>query len=74
MDSDPDKQHTPSDILMRCLEEFGEDEPIEVAVIYRTKSGDLAWSTDITVHSHFVGLLRMTEFWFLEDRKLRDKK
>lgn len=58
-------QRTPTQILIRCMEDFGDDEPLEVIVVYRTKGGDLVWSSNIVPDSHFVGMLRMTEFYFL---------
>jgi hypothetical protein len=60
---------TPTTVLMSCLEDFGEDEPVCAVVIYRTKSGDLAWSSSTVVHSEFVGMLEMAKFWFLEKRR-----
>ena len=58
------KPPTPTEVLIRCMEDFGNDEPEQVVVIYRTKKGDLAWSS-----AYFLGMLRMTEFYFLENRR-----
>ena len=63
------KTRTPSDILFECLQDFGEDEPVEVIVIYRTQQGDLAWASNIEAHSHFLGVLKYAEFCFLENRR-----
>ena len=67
------KARTPSDILFECLQDFGRDEPLEVIVIYRTQGGDLAWSSNINVHSHFLGVLKYAEFCFLEVRRNEQK-
>jgi hypothetical protein len=60
---------TPTEVLIKCLEDFGTDEPEEVVVIYKTKSGELAWWSNELPHTHFMGLLEMCKFWFLENRK-----
>jgi hypothetical protein len=64
---------TPTQVLIDCMEDFGTDEPLEVLVIYRTKGGDLAWQTDQEDHSHVLGMLEMTKFWFLENRRKEEK-
>lgn len=69
MEEQETKPQSPTEVLIHCLENFGEDEPLEVIVLYRTKSGDMAWSSNIEPNSHFVGMLRMTEFYFLEKRR-----
>lgn len=63
------KPQTPTEVLIRCMEDFGEDEPEEVIVLYRSKKGGMAWYSNIQPTAHFVGMLRMTEFYFLEKRK-----
>jgi hypothetical protein len=68
------KTRTPSDVLFTCLQDFGQDEPLEVVVIYRTQGGDLAWSSNINVHSHFLGVLKYAEFCFLEARRNEHKE
>lgn len=69
MEEQEPQQKTPTEILIRCMEDFGEDEPLEVIVLYRTKNGTTAWSSNIGPNAHFVGMLRMTEFYFLEKRR-----
>lgn len=39
-----DKNRTPSETLMHCLEDFGIDEPTKVVVLYLTQGGDICWS------------------------------
>jgi hypothetical protein len=72
VDEQSDTKRSPSQVLIDCLEDFGNDEPLEVVVTYRTKSGDLAWQTNIDANSHFIGLLRLTEIWYLEKVKSRN--
>jgi hypothetical protein len=57
---------------MDCLEDFGRDEPVSVLVIYQTSGGDLVWKTDQTKHSHFIGMLEMTKFYYLESRRIKE--
>lgn len=63
------KPPTPTEVLIRCMEDFGNDEPEQVVVIYRTKKGDLAWFSNDLSSAYFLGMLRMTEFYFLENRR-----
>ncbi len=63
------KPRTPSQVLIDCLESFGEDEPEEVVVICRTGGGQLAWYSNGLSHCHFMGMVEMCKFWFLENRK-----
>ena len=51
------ENRTPTETLMACLESFGEDEPLEVIVVYSTQSGDLCWSCSSSVYSHKIGML-----------------
>lgn len=48
---------TPTQVLMNCLEEFGESEAKEVIVVYTNTQGDLCWhcSSDSIVKK--LGLL-----------------
>jgi len=71
MEAQTESPPTPTQVLIHCLEDFGQDEPLEVIVIYRTSGGDLAWSSNLSPDSHFIGMLRMAEFHFFERRKNR---
>jgi hypothetical protein len=52
------KERTPSDTLISCLEDFGEDEPKKVIVLYTTKGGDLCWSVSgPDTYTETVGIL-----------------
>lgn len=50
---------SPSETLMKCLEDFGDDEPKQVLVIYVTESGDLAWSCSADSTTAKLGMLEM---------------
>jgi len=63
------EKSTPSEVLMKCLEDFGQDEPEEVVVVYRTSGGELVWASNALSHTHFMGLLEMAKFWYLEKRR-----
>lgn len=69
MEEQAAKQRTPTEVLLQCMEDFGEDEPVDVVVLWRTKGGTMSWASNILPNAHFVGMLRMTEFYFLEKRK-----
>lgn len=69
MEEQERKPRTPTEVLVRCMEDFGDDEPLETIVIWRSKSGAMSWASNIEPNSHFIGTLRMTEFYFLEKRK-----
>jgi hypothetical protein len=56
---------SPTQVLIDCMEDFGNDEPTEIVVIYKTQNGDLAWSSNQLENSHFLGMLEMAKFWFL---------
>ncbi len=38
-------KRTPTETLMRCLEEFGECEAVNCMVIWTDVAGDIAWSS-----------------------------
>jgi hypothetical protein len=68
------KTRTPTDTLMECLESFGEDEPVNVIVVYTTKNGDIAWHTSSSTFSQKLGLLEAAKFWVQENmREERNK-
>lgn len=49
---------TPSETLISCLEDFGDDEPDNVLVIYTTKGGDICWSANGPYkYSVMIGML-----------------
>lgn len=58
---------TATEILMTCLEDFGEDEPENVIVVWNTKSGDMAWLSNIRFTSAKVGLLELAKSHVLND-------
>ena len=52
---------------MHVMEEFGEDEPKEVMVLWTTKSGDLAWCSTADSISQKIGMLEFAKAFILAD-------
>ena len=64
------QERTASELLIHCLEDFGNDEPEHALVIYTTKSGDIAWSSTSTHVSQRLGMVEMVRT--LMKKKLTD--
>jgi len=60
------KNRTPTETLIESLETFGEDEPLEVIVIFTTKGGDLCWNCSSSLFSHKLGMLESAKFHMME--------
>jgi hypothetical protein len=49
---------TPSELLIRCIEDFGESEATVAIVVYRQENGDIAWRvTDGSNTTEVIGML-----------------
>ena len=57
---------TPTETLIKCMEDFGEDEPENLMVIYTTKGGDLAWSSTTDSISMKIGMLEFAKACILK--------
>ena len=60
--SQPDEktpeERSPTETLVRCLEDFGESEPTKCIVIYLNVDGDLCWSVSGPYHyTQIIGML-----------------
>lgn len=60
------KQRTPTELLMNCLEDFGESEPIHAIVIYTNSAGDLCWQSTSNQLSNRVGMLECAKHYMLD--------
>lgn len=60
---------TPSQIAMDCLDRFGEDEPVNIAIVWTTQSGLIHWDSNTESLSILVGLLETAKHGVLQ--KLR---
>ena len=58
-------KRSPTETLLRALEEFGVDEPLEVVVVFSTQSGDICTLSSTDVVSTKVGLLETAKWWQL---------
>lgn len=56
-----ESERTASETLIDVLEDFGEDEPRNVMVIWTTKSGNIAWSTSTSHACVQLGMLELTK-------------
>lgn len=65
---------SPSQVLIDCLEDFNQDEPTEIVVIYKTQKGDLVFASNHLQNSNLVGLLEMAKFWFFLECKTKTKE
>jgi hypothetical protein len=59
------KIRTATETLITCMEDFGEDEPQEVMVIYTTKSGDFAFSCSTDRLTAKLGMLEFCKAMIL---------
>jgi hypothetical protein len=58
---------TPSALLIRCIEDFGESEATIAVVIYRQENGDIAWRvTEGSNASEVIGILDCTRAVMLD--------
>lgn len=62
-------KRTPTDTLMRALEEFGVDEPTECIVIFQTQGGDICTISSTDTVSTKVGMLETAKHWQLNKFK-----
>lgn len=74
MGENPTGPTSPSQVLIDCLEDFNQDEPTEIVVIYKTQKGDLVFSSNHLQNSNLVGLLEMAKFWFFMECKAKTKE
>lgn len=62
----PDEK--PSELLIRCLDDFGESEATTAIVLYRDESGNLNWrASDGGSKSEIVGMLELAKQAILHD-------
>lgn len=54
-------RRSPTDTLLKALEEFGTDEPLECVVVFSTQSGDICTMSSTDTVSTKVGLLEMAK-------------
>ena len=54
--TDPHRRLTPNEAMMKAMESFGEDEPVDVVVIWNTQSGDLCATSTSPNNSTKIGL------------------
>ena len=59
-------KRTPTETLVRCLEEFGEVEPVNVMVIWTDVAGDIAWSTSTDSHIIKFGMVEFVKQLLIE--------
>lgn len=58
---------SPSETLIRCLEDFGRDEPTKILVLWITSGGDMCWSeSGPSNFSQNVGLLECVKARYLK--------
>jgi hypothetical protein len=62
-------KRTPTETLLRAMEEFGVDEPIEVIVVFSTQGGDICTIASTDVTSVKVGMLETAKHWQLTKYK-----
>ncbi len=70
-ESHPDEktpeQRSPTETLVKCLEDFGDSEPQRVIVVYVNEAGDLCWSASGPYNfTHVVGMLECVKAKVLE--------
>jgi hypothetical protein len=53
----PEILRSPTETLMKCMEDFGECEPKELIVIWTDQNGDLCWSSSSNSLSTQLGLM-----------------
>jgi len=58
---------TPSETLIRCLEDFGEAEPTKVIVLWTNTNGDICWSESGPSHyCQNIGMLTCVKEMYLK--------
>jgi hypothetical protein len=55
------EKRSPSETIMKVMEDFGGDEPEELIVIWTTKAGDIAWSSTTEHISLRIGMLEFAK-------------
>jgi len=68
----PPLNQTPTETLMRAMEAFGQDEPLECIVVWTTQGGDSRRMASTSKFSPVIGMLRTAEFWIKEDMRKAD--
>ncbi len=58
-------KRTPTEVLLKALEEFGVDEPTDCIVVFTTQSGDIVTMASTDQVSTKIGLLEMAKHWQL---------
>lgn len=71
MPAHPDEKtpeiRTPTDTLMKCMEEFGDAEPQRVIVVWTNDAGDLCWSVSGPYNfTHIIGMLECAKAKVME--------
>jgi len=61
-------KRSPTETLMKALEEFGVDEPVECIVVFSTQGGDLCTMSSTDTVSIKVGLLELAKQYQLNPR------
>lgn len=61
-------KRTPTETLMKALEEFGVDEPVECVIVFSTQGGDLCTMSSTDTVSTQVGLLELAKWYQLNPR------
>lgn len=62
-EQDSERSPTPSEVLIKCLEKFGEEEPEGVCVIFTT--GDAVWTYSNVRRTQLLGMLEMAKDYVL---------
>lgn len=57
-------------MLMDCMEEFGQIEPVQAIIIWTDEAGDLVWRATTNQLSQRIGLLECAKHYILELAKL----
>ena len=58
---------TPTETLVKCMEDFGESEPTKCIVIYLNVGGDICWSTSGPYNfTQIIGMLECVKAKVME--------
>lgn len=58
---------SPTETLVKCLEDFGISEPSKVIVVYTNEAGDLCWSVSGPYnYTHVIGMLECVKAKIME--------
>ena len=58
---------SPTETLLKCLEDFGESEPTKAIVVYVNVDGDICWSVSGPYNfTHVIGMLECVKAKIME--------